>query len=405
MTPHPSAATDRFSLFLTVLSLGVVALALLVAVLLLPRPAGVVLEPVAFASLGDWERDDHEAALASFLKSCEKLGTLDPTAVYGAGPATRSGKDWLDACAAAKTVSAGDDAARQFFEARFTPYRVHEDGKTKGLLTGYYEPELRGSLTRKPPYLTPLYMRPPDLVTVSLGRFLPDLNGRTIAGAVKDGRLVPFASRADIAGGALDGHDLELLWVDDPVDAFFLEIQGSGRVALDDGQVVRVGYAGKNGRPYTSIGRVLIGRGEVAPEAMSMPALRGWLHGNPDAAEALLHENHSYVFFRLLDGEGPLGSQGVALTPGRSLAVDRQVWPLGMPVWIDGRLPGEVAGPGVPLRRLVVAQDTGGAITGALRGDLFWGPGKRAEALAGHMKDKARFTVLLPGAPPDGETQ
>ncbi len=400
MTPGASGPSRRASLCFLVILCGVVALALAVAFLLLPPPTGLTLAPVAFSRLKGWSQDDQSAALASFVTSCQRLSDLDPRAVYGTGPAARLGQSWIDACRAAQTVPVHNEtAARQFFERNFIAYRVRDGEATKGLLTGYYEPELRGSLTRKAPYLTPLYLRPPELVTVPLGKFLPELNGRSIAGKVEDGTLVPFATRGQIDDGALADRNLELLWVDNPVDAFFLEIQGSGRVVLDDGRVIRLGYAGKNGRPYTSIGQALIDRGEIAPDDMSLPALRTWLDDHPDEADDLLRENQAYVFFRRLDGPGPLGSQSVALSPGRSLAVDRGVWPLGMPVWLTGHLPEEIAGPGAALDRLVVAQDTGGAITGALRGDLYWGPGDRARALAGHMKDKARFAVLLPGAP------
>jgi membrane-bound lytic murein transglycosylase A len=389
---------------LILLLAGLAAVAL-IAVWLVPRPAKLTLTPIAFEDIAGWADDDHQAALQSLLQSCTSLQNLDPEAPYGVGLAARPGHVWRTACAAAERVDIADNrAARAFFEDRFSAFEMRRGGADKGLLTGYYEPELKGSLDRTPPFLTPLYIRPPDLVTVRLGRFVPELSGRSIQGAVKNGELVPYATRGAIMGGALADRDLELLWVDDPVEAFFLEIQGSGRVRLPSGEVLRVGYAAKNGQPYTSIGRVLIDEGEIRPEDMSMPALKQWLLDNPHKAEDLLKENESFVFFRLLDGEGPLGSQGVPLTPGRSLAIDRSFWPFGMPVWLDGVLPEAVAGPGVALRRLVVAQDTGGAIKGALRGDLFWGPGKTAADLAGHMKEKARFIILLPDAP-NGEPE
>lgn len=399
-----TARHGRLAGGLILLLAGLAAVAL-IAVWLVPRPAKLTLTPIAFEDIAGWADDDHQAALQSLLQSCTSLQNLDPVAPYGVGLAARPGHVWRTACAAAGRVDIADsEAARAFFEDRFSAFEMRRGGADKGLLTGYYEPELKGSLDRTPPYLTPLYIRPPDLVTVRLGRFVPELSGRSIQGAVKNGELVPYATRGAIMGGALADRDLELLWVDDPVEAFFLEIQGSGRVRLPSGEVLRVGYAAKNGQPYTSIGRVLIDEGEIRPEDMSMPALKQWLLDNPHKAEDLLKENESFVFFRLLDGEGPLGSQGVPLTPGRSLAIDRSFWPFGMPVWLDGVLPEAVAGPGVALRRLVVAQDTGGAIKGALRGDLFWGPGKTAADLAGHMKEKARFIVLLPDAP-NGEPE
>ncbi|MEX1147325.1 MAG: murein transglycosylase A [Sphingomonadales bacterium] len=395
----------RFSIGLGLGLAIAAALCVALAIMLVPRitpPDDQLfrLEPVSFDRLPGWSGDDQDAALASLLKSCDRLERLDPGDQYGPGSVARPAVDWIKACGAARRVPTGDTrAARAFFEARFEPFVARVGARQTGLLTGYFEPELRGSLERRAPYLTPLHTRPPDLVNVQLGRFLPSLAGRSITGVVEGRELAPYASRAQIRDGALDGRDLELLWVDDPVAAFFLEVQGSGRVRLEDGTVLRIGYAGKNGRPYTSIGRVLIDRGAIAREDMSLQALRRWLHDNPDQRDAILHHNESYVFFHILDGDGPLGSQGVVLTPGRSLAVDRGVWPMGMPVWIDGVLPPEVAGPDVPLRRLTVAQDTGGAITGALRGDLFWGPGADAERLAGHMKQDASFVVLLPAPP------
>lgn len=388
--PSTSRLAVLFCILLGLLGVGVLAVALV------PPPRGLALEPVAFGRLDGWAGDDHPAALLSFLKSCDRLERLDPDTLYGRGPAARTGRDWIAACTAARATELGD--ARHFFESRFKAFKAREGRDDRGLLTGYFEPELNASRERRAPYLTPLYVRPPELVTVRLGRFLPELAGRSIMGALDGTELVPFATRADIEDGALARRDLELVWVDDPVAAFFLEVQGSGRVRFRDGEMWRVGYAGKNGQPYTSIGRVLIERGEILPENMSLPALQDWLAANPQEARDVLRQNESYVFFRRLDGDGPLGSQGVVLSPGRSLAVDRTVWPMGMPVWLDGVLPEAVAGTDQPLRRLVVAQDTGGAIRGALRGDLFWGPGERAAALAGHMKERARFVMLLPRA-------
>jgi membrane-bound lytic murein transglycosylase A len=205
--------------------------------------------------------------------------------------------------------------------------------------------------------------------------------------------LRPYENRAAIESGALRGRGLEMLWVDDPVDAFFLQIQGSGRVMLEDGTSLRIGYAGQNGHPYVAIGRELIARGALTREAVSMPAIRDWLRANPQEADAVMNRNPSFVFFRELDGDGPVGAQGVALTPGRSLAVDRSFVPYGVPVWLDAEDPvdGEVR-----VQRLLVAQDTGGAIRGPVRGDVFWGHGPEAEHRAGLMKSRGRYFLLLP---------
>jgi membrane-bound lytic murein transglycosylase A len=236
---------------------------------------------------------------------------------------------------------------------------------------------------------------PEDLVVADLGRFSEELAGKRVVGRVEDGRFVPYPERGEIESGLLAERGLELLWIDDPVDVFLLQVQGSGRVVLPDGEVVRVGFAGHNGRPYRSIGRVLIERGAIEPHAASWDGIRGWIEENPDEAHALFAENPRFVFFREIDGaaDGPIGAQGVPLTPRRSLAVDRSLVPLGLPVWLDTTRPGDSD---VPLRRLMVAQDTGGAITGPVRGDFFWGYGETALAEAGRMKSRGRYFLLLP---------
>jgi len=291
--------------------------------------------------------------------------------------------------------NAAPASARRFFEDWFTAYRVSDAGNPNGLFTGYYEPLLNGSLQRTARYSVPLYRKPGDLVSVNLGDFSQDLKGKQITGRLSGNRLVPYAERAAIERGALQGKNLELLWVDDPVDAFFLQIQGSGQVRLPDGRIVRVGYAGKNGQPYFAIGRDLVARGILTRENVSLQTIRAWLEANPGEAQALMNKNRSYVFFRSVQGAGPIGAQGVPLTPDHSMAVDRRFIPLGAPLWLDTTDP---LMPGVPLRRLVIAQDTGGAIKGVVRGDLFWGAGDRAREGAGKMKQPGRYYILLPRA-------
>jgi len=340
-----------------------------------------VLTPATFADLPGWEEDDPSAALAAFLRSCRRL---------------RSEADWSAVCDAA--AQAG--SPKTFFESHFQPFAVSAGNDPEGLFTGYYEPLLQGSRKRSDRYRVPLYVRPPDLVMVDLGDFREELKGQRIAGRVEEGDLVPYPDRTAIEEGALSGKDLELVWVDDPVDAFFLQIQGSGRVRLDDGSEMRVGYAAQNGHPYFAIGRDLVERGAMPKEEVSMQSIRGWLEQNPDLADDVMARNASYVFFEELKGEGPLGAQGVALTPGRSLAVDLKHWTLGAPVWLDTRAPSPRAGePHRPLRRLMIAQDTGGAIRGVVRGDVFWGHGEEAAEIAGRMKHPGRMWVLLPRLP------
>jgi membrane-bound lytic murein transglycosylase A len=290
-------------------------------------------------------------------------------------------------------VPDGDDGAlRAALTAHFVAFQVTDGAEASGLFTGYYEAELKGSLTPAQGYDWPLYRRPDDLVSVDLKRFDADLSGRRILGRTENGKLVPYHSRAQIDAGALAGRDLELLWVDDPVDAFFLHVQGSGRVTLPDGSARRVGFAGSNGLPFYAIGRALIDEGKVSRDKVSMQAIRDWLRANPEQAKEVMERNERYIFFRLIEGEGPVGAQGVALTAGRSLAVDSKHLPLGAPLWLDTTWPASDR----PLRRLVVAQDTGSAIKGVLRGDLFWGFGEAALEQAGRMKQTGTYYLLLP---------
>ncbi len=320
--------------------------------------------PPRLSDLPGWHADSVAEAWPALLASCrQRLAAAEVP------------EPWREGCAAAARLAAAPEGARRaLLEAWLEPA---DHGA--GLLTGYYEPELRGALAPGGAFRTPLRGAPPGLA--------PDT-------------VLP--GRAEIEAGVLDTVAPPILWVDDPVDAFFLQIQGSGRVRLAGGGVLRVGYAGRNGQPYMPIGRLLIERGAIAREAMSMQAIRAWLAAAPPAdARALLHANPSYVFFRLLDGlgpeEGPIGTLGVPLTPGRSLAVDPAHVPLGTPVWIVTQDPVD----GRPIRRLVLAQDTGGAIRGRARGDLFWGWGAAAEQRAGLMQDRAaRVFVLQPRTMP-----
>ena len=354
------------------------------------------LAPVAWTKLPGWSLDDPGPALRAFKRSCESIGRRAADAAFGQEPVYGKIGDWQGVCAAAATVE--ESRARAFFEERFTPFAVSDSGSPEGLFTGYYEPQLAGSRIPDERFRHPLHKRPTDLVTVDLAMFDKSLEGRRIAGKIEGGRLVPYPDRAEIDAGALKGRKLELLWVADPIDKFFLQIQGSGQVVLPDGGIVRVGYADQNGHPYRAIGRDLIEMGELTRENVSMQSIRDWLDRHPEAAPALMAKNASYVFFRELqlpaDAEGPPGAQGVPLTPGRSVAVDRRFLPLGLPVWLDTTAPWPAGER--PLRRLFVAQDTGGAIKGVVRADVFWGAGPEAAHVAGHMKSSGRYWVLLP---------
>lgn len=316
-----------------------------------PAPAAK-LRPVAFTDLPGWGADRQDRALTAFARSCPRL--------TGA---------WRRPCGALGRVAPNDAiAARAFFERWFRAYAVRSSGS--GLFTGYYEPFLRGSRRRRPGYTVPLHAKPLDLA-----------------------RLSPYPARAQILRPPLRTRIPVLLWLADPVDAFTLHVQGSGMVRLARGGSVRVGVAATNGRRYVSIGRVLLRRGALRSDQATMQGIRAWLRAHPREATRVMNRNPRYIFFRIVRGPGPVGGQGVALTPGRSLAIDPRFVAYGTPVWLDTTWPSP---PGGPLRRLVIAQDKGGAIKGAMRGDLFIGRGARALAIAGRMRQRGRYFLLLP---------
>jgi len=361
---------------------------------------GLVLKKTSFKKIIGWNGDRHDQAIAALLRSCAKIEKLPADLALGAIGGVAG--DWLKPCHAAAALPVQrPDLARHFFETHFQPFLATADGRPEGMFTGYFEMELKGSWLRKGPYTTPIYERPPELVESNLGVFKKDLKGQRVSGKVVGGRFVPFDDRSEIEAGALSGRGLELIWVDSPIDAFFLHIQGSGRVIMDDGTIVRIGYAARNGHAYHSIGKELIKMGELTRERVSMQSIRAWLKDHPDKAASLMATNRSFIFFRVIDGalkslgaqQGPVGAQGIALTPGRSLAVDRRHIPLGIPIWLDTTDP---VNPGEPLRRLVIAQDTGSAIKGPVRGDLFWGFGAMAATKAGLMKQAGHYFLLLP---------
>ncbi len=354
-------------------------------------PSAPQLSEIPFDALPGWSGADARPALAAFQRTCKRFARR--AADEAASPAFAAlgrNADWARTCAAAQTVPPED--ARRFVIGNFAAYRVG-DAEMTGVFTGYFEPEFPGARRRGGAYQTPIYRKPRDIVVADLGAFSEDLAGKTVLGRVVGDRFEPYHARDAIAAGALAGRGLELAWLADPIDAFFLEIQGSGRILLPDGAVMQVGYAAKNGRPYRAIGRDLIERGAVRREDMSMQAIRGWLADNPAEAQAVMNLNRSYVFFEPRTGPGPIGAAGTPLTAGYSLAVDPKFAPLGGLIYLDAPHP-DAASP--PLRRLVVAEDTGGAIKGAVRGDLFWGTGAAAGALAGRMNSQGRYYLLAP---------
>lgn len=395
-------------------------------------PPRLSLEALSFSDLKDWRRDNQSRAIPAFLRSCDKLDLLEdsapanPMEALGDAPdvaslAGRAG-DWREACEAARALrttryadaTAALSAARGVFEYHFRPvlivsrrkplpggraWRFGVEVDREGLVTGYYEPIYHASTFKTLEQSAPVLRRPANLVTVDLGAFRKELAGQRIAGFVEDGALRPYPDHRAINGGALGEPDA-LAWVD-PNDLFFLQIQGSGRLRLQNGREMRVGFDGQNGRPYTAIGKILVDRGELTLENVSMQTIRQWLAKSaPQEAQSLREANESYVFFRTLDDLpdpdlGPYGAGGVQLEPARSIAADRRYYAMGAPVWLS--VP-PVAGRTDGFSRLHIAQDTGGAIRGPLRADVFLGAGDRAGEEAGRLRAEGDMIVLVPRA-------
>jgi membrane-bound lytic murein transglycosylase A len=348
-----------------------------------PTPPPVPpMTPVSFEALPGWQGDDLRQAWPAFIASCRVLAKKP---------------QWSAPCVAAPGVDAADNAAiRRYFETYFVPNQMRmPDGADTGLITGYYEPMLRGSRKRGGAFQTPLYRVPDDLITVDLASAYPSLKNMRLRGRLVGKTVVPYSTRAEIERAPLSGK--ELVWVDDPVEAFFLEVQGSGRVRVDDtGETVRIAFADQNGHPYKVIGRWLVEQGELPADGVSAQSIKEWIATHPARRQELLNVNPSYIFFReerLPDPSvGPKGALGVPLTPERSVAVDPGQVPLGAPLFLSTTHPVD----GAPIQRLMMAQDTGGAIRGAVRADFFFGFGGNAAEYAGRMKQRGNVWVLLP---------
>lgn len=336
----------------------------------------------SFSSLPGWGEAQLEPSLRAFLAGCP-----------------RAGGALINACALASAVPPGDEAAaRRFFETVFTPYAlVSGDGADSGLITGYYEPLLRGSRTKSTVYRYPVYGVPDDLVVVDLASVTPEVKNLRLRGRLDGRRLVPYWSRAEIDGRGGKIPAPVIAWVADPVDLFFLQVQGSGQILLETGERIRVGYADQNGHPYRSVGRYLVDRGELTLDQASAQSIKAWGAANPAKLQEALNYNSSYVFFReIADPRGPFGALGVPLVPQYSLAVDRRFVPLGAPVYLATTQPLSEE----PLTRLMAAHDTGGAIRGVVRADFFWGSGDEAGATAGRMRQQGKLWLLWPRGEP-----
>ncbi|NMG43619.1 transglycosylase [Aromatoleum toluvorans] len=332
--------------------------------------------------LPDWRSDDLAQAWPALRLSCKALAKQ---------------ARWQRVCDEAQRLgeTPNPGAIRQFIENRFSPWAVRNpDGSADGLITGYYEPIIKGNRTRSERFAWPVHGVPSDMLTIDFGDLYPDLRGQRLRGRLVGNKVVPYWTRAELDRMQDRSPAPTLLWAADPIDLFFLQVQGSGRVELPDGSQVRIGYADQNGHPYQSIGRWLVNQGELPLEKASMDGIKSWAKSNPGRLAELLHSNPSYVFFKEMPASngGPTGALGVPLTAGRSLAVDPRTIPLGAPVFLATTTPNSDR----PLRRLMLAQDTGGAIKGAVRADFFWGPGPDAGAQAGRMRQQGRMWVILP---------
>lgn len=345
-----------------------------------PAPVST-LRATSWDAISGWRDDNPQLAWSAFLTSCSAL-KIQPA--------------WQSVCSVATAFNEPSrDVLYRFFELNFTPYQVvNPDGSDSGLVTGYYEPLLHGSRTRSARYRYPVHGVPDDLLVIDLGEIYPELRNMRLRGRIEGRRVVPYFNRAQIDEGSAAVAGKEIVWVEDAVELFFLQIQGSGRVKLDSGETIRLGYADQNGYPYRSIGRLLVDRGDLPLERASMQGIKTWARQNPARLQDLLNYNASYVFFRELspDLPGPLGALGVPLTARRSIAVDARHIPLGAPVFLATTMPNSRQ----PLSRLMLAQDTGGAIRSAVRADFFWGFGDEAGTLAGRMRQSGKMWVLLP---------
>ncbi len=355
-------------------------------------------EPVAWTDLDGWMGDDHVAAFATFLASCRALNGDQPAG----GAAAVVGTALEAVCKRAfAAIPLDEDGARKFFEGNFRPLRVSKLGATGGFLTGYYEPIIEGSRVPTGEFTAPLYRRPPNLVVSGRRKFGDSFPNKGVKIGRRVGRrkIVPYYDRAEIEDGALDGWHLEICWLRSQLDVLFAQIQGSARIRLEDGTILRVTYDSHNGWPYTSIGRVLVERNIMSKDEVSMQRIRDWMQANPDEAKDVRRQNKSYVFFRITGlgtEDEAVGGEGVPLVPGRSIAVDRSFYPYGTPFFIAADLPIANEKAATKFRRLVFAQDTGSAIVGPARADIYFGTGDEAARIAGRIRNPGDFVMLLP---------
>jgi membrane-bound lytic murein transglycosylase A len=357
--------------------------------------------PLAWSDIPGWSEDDHLAALQTFRASCKPIAAQDAAALPQDSRAL--GASLRDPCRAARSTEISDGAkARAFFEQNFMPLKISRLGEGDGFVTGYYEPVIEGSREANEVYNIPVYRRPSNLFVKGFNQASPDLpNKGPVYRKIGRRKLVPYYDRAQIEDGAIEQRGLEICWLKSQTDLLFAQIQGSARVQLEDGSTVRINYDSYNGYSYTPVGRILIDRGIIPKEQMSMQKIREWMEANPADADEVRRQNRSYIFFRevpLSDKDEAVGAQGVPLTPGRSIAVDRSLHVYGTPFFIQGELPIDSATSKTPFHRLMIAQDTGSAIVGPARADLYFGAGPDAGKVSGRLRHNMRFVMLVPNS-------
>jgi membrane-bound lytic murein transglycosylase A len=360
---------------------------------------GSQLLPLAWSDISGWSEDDHLAAFQTFRASCKPIAAQDAMATP---PDSRPlGASLRDPCRIARATEVSDGAqARGFFEQNFTPLKISRLGEGDGFVTGYYEPVIEGSREANEVFNIPVYRRPSNLFVKGFNQASPDLpNKGPVYRKIGRRKLVPYYDRAQIEDGAIEQRGLEIVWLKSQTDLLFAQIQGSARVQLEDGSTVRINYDSYNGYPYTPVGRILIDRNIIPKDQMSMQKIREWMEGNPADADEVRRQNRSYIFFRevpLSDKDEAVGAQGVPLTPGRSIAVDKSLHVYGTPFFIQGELPIDSATAKTPFHRLMIAQDTGSAIVGPARADLYFGAGTEAGKVSGRLRHNMRFVMLVP---------
>lgn len=384
------------TIIITAFVLAVLSAALF-GVYWLNKPHPLTYKIVSFKNLSGWDKADLQKSLETFQISCNSFLRMEPESLVGSQKISMLAKDWHPVCREALRLDPHAGAkVKQFFETWFTPIVWFDNKPIQGLFTGYYVPYFSASLSKTKEYSVPIYGLPSNLITVDLEDFDKNLPPRHLVGHIVHNKLMPYPTRAKINEGIINDKAPVLVWVKSHIDRLFLEIQGSGVLELPNGRLMNIGYAGENGRRYIPVGRVLVELGVMTKENASMQGIRNYLEAHPESILPVINKNKSFVFFRLMDKAAALGAEGVYLTPGYSLAVDRKWIPLGAPLWLDTTRPSTKTNTPIPLQRLMIAQDTGGAIRGVVRGDVFWGGGDKATFIAGKMKNRGIYWLLLP---------